>query len=67
VGAFVKTPDGRGTVTEVNLLTGILKVQSEKDPEAAPRNYKRDEVKLIRDSQIRVDAKEIRELKGLEG
>ncbi len=67
VGAFVKTPDGRGTVTEVNLLTGILKVQSEKDPEGAPRNYKRDEVKLIRDSQIRVDAKEIKELKGLEG
>lgn len=67
VGAFVKTPDGRGTVTEVNLLTGILKVQSEKDPEGAPRNYKRDEVKLIRDSQIRVDAKEIKELKDLEG
>ena len=67
VGAFVKTPDGRGTVTEVNLLTGILKVQSEKDPEGAPRNYKRDEIKLIRDSQIRVDAKEIKELKGLEG
>ena len=67
VGAFVKTPDGRGTVTEVNLLTGVLKVQSEKDPEGAPRSYKRDEVKIIRDSQIRVDAKEIKELKGLEG
>ena len=67
VGAFVKTPDGRGNVTEVNLLTGVLKVQSEKDPEGAPRSYKRDEVKIIRDSQIRVDAKEIKELKGLEG
>ena len=67
VGAFVKTPDGRGTVTEVNLLTGVLKVQSEKDPEGAPRSYKRDEIKLIRDSQIKVDAKEIKELKDLEG
>lgn len=67
VGALVKTPDGKGTVTEVNLLTGFLKVQSEKDPQSAPKLYKRDEVKVLRDSQIRVDAEEIKELKGLEG
>ena len=31
-GALVKTPDGRGTVVDVSLLAGTLKVQSERIP-----------------------------------
>ncbi len=65
-GALVKTPDGRGTVVDVSLLAGTLKVQSEKDPEAAPKTYRRDEVRTLRDGRNRTEEKEARELKNLE-
>ncbi|MDO4742674.1 MAG: stage 0 sporulation family protein [bacterium] len=42
----VKTSDGVGTVTEVNLLTGMLKVAFSKE-EVMPRSYHRDDVKLL--------------------
>lgn len=64
-GAFVGTPDGRGTVVEVNLLTGMLKVKIEKSDGAA-RLYNKDQVKIIRDAQIRVDHDEAAALKDLE-
>lgn len=66
VGAIVETPEGKGTVTEANLLTGILKIQLEKNKEAAPATFKRDEVKLLKDSKIKVNRDEIAALKSLE-
>lgn len=48
VGSVVDTREGRGTVTESNLLTGKLKVSLERRPEAIPTEYNRKEVKLIR-------------------
>ena len=65
VGAQVKTPDGKGTVTEVSLLRGDLKVTLDKAPESV-RSYKRDEVKLLKDGDIKVDKKEMDDLKDLE-
>jgi cell fate regulator YaaT (PSP1 superfamily) len=65
VGAQVRTPDGKGTVTEVSLLRGDLKVTLEKAPESV-RSYKRDEVKLLKDGDIKVDKKEMDDLKDLE-
>ena len=66
-GAIVKTPQGKGTVVEVNLLTGVLKVKMDNTPpEAAPQAFKVKEVKLIKDGSIRVDKKELQELKDLE-
>ena len=65
VGAQVKTPDGKGTVTEVSLLRGELKVTLEKAPESV-RLYKRADVKLLKDGDIKVDKKEMDDLKGLE-
>lgn len=68
VGAIVKTPEGRGLVVEVNLITSVLKVKLDNTPEAAaPHIFKVKEVKLLRDGYIRVDKKELEELKGLEG
>jgi len=67
VGASVGTKEGRGTVTEVNLLTGMLKVRLEKKNDAVPASFHRDEVKILRDGQIRVDSDEAKALKGLEG
>lgn len=65
VGAYVETAEGRGRVCETNLLTGILKVQLDKNPDA-PITVNKADVKLLKDGQVRVSKDEIRALKGLE-
>ena len=62
----METREGRGTVVENNLLTGMLKIRLERRPDAAPVVIERHEVKLIRDAQIRVDKAELESLKGIE-
>lgn len=66
VGAIVNTPDGKGTVVEQNLITGVLKVSLDKSENAAPSIYTVKQVKIIKDAQIRLDKDEIEQLKGLE-
>lgn len=66
VGAVVNTREGRGTVLETNLLTGMLKVSLDRRPDAAPVWVDRHEVKLVKNSQIRVEKKDIEALKGME-
>ena len=66
-GALVECPDGRGTVIDVNLLTGMLKIRLEKNPDAAPRSYHKKEVRLLKDAAIKVDKDEIKALSSLEG
>ena len=65
-GAIVETAEGRGVVTEVNLLTGRLKVRLERRQEAAPVYFTRDEVKIVKDMPIRVAREEIEALKNIE-
>ncbi|MDY4191509.1 MAG: stage 0 sporulation family protein [Oscillospiraceae bacterium] len=66
-GALVNTPEGRGKVVEVNLLTGLLKVRLDKNNDAPPKIFPKEEVRLLRDAQIRVDKNEEAALKKLEG
>lgn len=66
VGALVETREGRGTVTENNLITGILKIRLDRRPDAAPLVVDRHEVKLLKDAKIQVDKSEIEALKGIE-
>lgn len=66
IGAIVETREGRGTVVDNNLLTGMLKIRLDRRPDAAPVLIERHEVKLIRDAQIRVDRAELESLKGIE-
>lgn len=65
VGAYVKTAEGKGNVTDVNLLTGMMKVKLEKTDNIISVNKK--DVEVIRDSVIKVDKNEMRALKQLEG
>ena len=67
VNAVVSTAEGKGVVIDQNLLTRKLTVRLDKDPEAAPKVFRVDEVKLLRDGKLRIEKKEIEELKGLEG
>ena len=57
VGSVVRTKEGRGTVIEVNRLTGMLKVAPEKD-QAAAKFYHKDEVRMIREGHERAQAKD---------
>ena len=66
VGAIVETPDGQGQVEEANLLTGMLKVKLKSNPDAPAAPYKREDVKLLKDSKIRVNKDELAALKDLE-
>ena len=47
VGALVDGPEGRGRVTEANLITGRVKVCLDRRPEALPAEYDRSELKVI--------------------
>ncbi len=66
VGAYVDTPEGRGSVEEVNLLTGILKIKLDKKPDV-PLVIKKDEVKILKDGRIQINKDEAKALKNLEG
>ena len=65
-GATVMTPGGEGTVVESNLISKVLKVRLKKSPDAAPATFKAGDVKVLRDAQIKVNLKELEELKDLE-
>ena len=58
VGSVVDTKEGKGTVTESNLLTGKLKVALERRPEALPAEYNRRDVKLIRKAKVEDESEE---------
>lgn len=63
VGALVGTVDGKGKVVEVNLLSGLLKVRLDANPDAPARVYPKEEVHLLRDGRIKVEKKEMEALK----
>ena len=65
-GAVVNTPEGRGVVVDGNLLTGMLKVRMDRSPDAAPLSFHAKQVKVIKDSQIKVAKEEVEKLKELE-
>ena len=66
VGAYVETADGKGTVEDANILTGVLKVKLDKKQDAPPITVKREDVKLIKDGQIRVNRDELAALRNLQ-
>ena len=66
IGALVETAEGKGIVTDANLLTGTLKVSLDKNRDAPPVSFNRTEVKLLKDSRIKVNRDEIAALKELE-
>ncbi len=65
-GAVVTTPEGKGVVTEVSLLTGKLKVRLDKSPDSPAVTMDRRDVKVIKDHKIRVAKDEAEQLAKLE-
>ena len=64
VGATVKTKDGKGRVTDVNLITGMLHVYLE-NSDVPPKSYHRRDVQMISDAQITIEPDEIGKLSDL--
>lgn len=63
VNSVVETPDGTGTVVDVNLLRGKLKVRLDESPEMAPREYNKCDVcpkgkACPRKEEVKEEAKE---------
>ncbi len=55
VGSVVDTREGRGTVTENSLLTGKIKVQLDRRPEAIPTEFHRKDVKIVKGAKAPKD------------
>lgn len=65
VGAVVVTPDGdKGKVVDANLITGKLRIKTEKSE--VPATFDRSEVKLLKDVEIKLNKDELKALKNLE-
>ena len=65
MGALVVTPDGiKGRVEDANIITGKLRVKTEKSE--VPIVLDRNEVKLLKDAEIKLNREEIKALKKLE-
>ena len=65
VGSEIETPAGKGVVTDVNLLRGMLKVRLN-ESENNIQNFHVSEIKILKSAKIRVTAEELKLLKDLE-
>ena len=67
VGALVKTPEGKGTVEEVEVLKEMVKVRIEGKDEVLEKSYPLAEIKILKDSKKKEEEIEnLKELKSLE-
>lgn len=67
VGSIVKTDDGKGQVTAVSPLKGIVTVAIENGDEKELKDYKVEEVKILKKATVKNDEKiDMAELKKLE-
>lgn len=67
IGSLVETPEGKGVVSAISILKGILTVAVEKGSEKELHDFKTDEVKVLkRNSSKREEKVNMEELKQLE-
>lgn len=66
LGSFVKTPEGNGVVSEVNLLKGLLKVTIGKDDDKTIKSFHVSDIDVLKSAEIKVDDAELKALKNLE-
>lgn len=65
VGSFVETPDGKGNIIDVNLLSGKIRVKNS-DTEAI-NTFKKEEIKVLKNGcNHQISKQEIKQLKELE-
>lgn len=57
VGAYVKTPEGCGTVVDVSLMAGILSVKMDDAPDGVPKSFPKEVVRILRREKEESDDK----------
>lgn len=50
-GALVNTPEGKGTVVEANVLSGVIKVRLDKAVDSPPVTVQREDITILRNSR----------------
>lgn len=58
IGAYVKTPNGNGTVTAVTLLTGMLKVKLDNAQDNVPLDINKKDVEVLKQGDTDIPAVE---------
>ncbi|MBQ8526737.1 MAG: stage 0 sporulation family protein [Clostridia bacterium] len=67
VGSLVRTPDGKGIVSSVSILKGIVSVAVENGVEKEIKDYKTEEIKILKKAMVKDEEKvDMRSLKQLE-
>lgn len=66
MNSIVMTPKGKGTVTDLNMLTGILQVRLDSAKDSLSQPFEVAQVKLLRGGQVNIDHAELEVLKELE-
>ncbi len=67
VGAIVSTPQGKGVVQSVTVITGIAKVKLDSDMEAKVTEFNFKDIKILKNSKVASDSEaDMKELKKLE-
>ena len=66
VGSVVETKDGRGVVVDENLISGEMKVQMDKTPDAPPVSVNRTQVKPVRQGHSRRRGRDDENLRKIE-
>ncbi len=67
VGSIVQTPYGEGTVVDVSLLKGILKIEVKKENgDTTIQTCHTSEITVLKSAERKIDASELKALKGLE-
>jgi cell fate regulator YaaT (PSP1 superfamily) len=51
-GYVVETPDGQGTVVDSNVLKEYVRVRLDKDPEAIPKTFEKNQIKIIKEVTV---------------
>lgn len=64
-GCYIRTPEGNGVVMESNILTGIVKVKLDKNPDGLLKPFSRNDVKVLKKPEHR-DSDAEKKLKELE-
>ena len=66
VDAIVETPDGKGTVIDNNVLSGLVKVKIDRGEDSIINVYDAKNVVTIKAATVKLTAEELKELKKLE-
>ena len=59
IGSYVKTPEGKGNVCEVNLFKGTVKVRLDKAKDGVPIEYSKYDIAVIKFNRISGDVNEM--------